>query len=365
MCTTLGIAIERRRPPSSAPPPPDRPASVEPASPAPPRAVTPTPSTPPGQSGWDRRKLVGTVVDGTYLIKGVLGHGGMSIVYDAEQIAIGRPVAIKVLPLDRAESQEAIKRFLHEARAAASLSHPNICQIFNFGTLDDGSPYFTMERLLGEPLSARIEREGALPFLEIIDILMQVLAGLGMAHKKGIVHRDIKPENVFLTPRTGRPPLAKLVDFGLSKAIATDTEKSGDDTTQLTRAGMVMGTPFYMAPEQALGDRKLDERVDLWAVGVLLYEATSGKRPFTATSYTALISQIVTAKPRPLRELRPGTPGEFDVVVERALSKARESRYQTAVEFLKDLTALRMRVLSLGLVPASFVRREPPAEPKE
>ena len=303
------------------------------------------------------------MINGVYAVKALLGQGGMATVYEAEQTNMGRPVAIKVLPVDRTSSSEAHKRFLQEARAAAALSHPNICQVFDFGALPDGSPYFAMERLVGEALSDRFEREHALPFVDFIDILMQVLAGLGAAHKKGIIHRDVKPENVFLMAREGRPPFVKLLDFGVSKSVAPHTEGSGDDTTQLTRTGIVMGTPFYMAPEQAFGDRHFDARVDLWSTGVIFYEGVAGRRPFGGTSYQTLLNAIIQERPRPIRELRPGTPPEVEMVIEKALSKQREARYQSALEFMGDLQKLRERIVRLGYLPSAGSASRQPVAP--
>jgi serine/threonine-protein kinase len=192
---------------------------------------------------------------------------------------------------------------------------------------------------MGETLADRIASEGGLPFDDVIDVLTQVLSGLVAAHEKRIVHRDIKPENVFLTKRVGCPPVAKLLDFGVSKMIGPLV--SGDEDLDLTRTGMVMGTPYYMSPEQARGDRNLDARVDLYACGVIMYEALTGRRPFTAANYNALLLQILTTKPRPARELRPALPQGFDAVLDKAMARAREDRFQTAAEFQRDLQSLR------------------------
>ena len=303
----------------------------------------------------DKRRLIGTVVAGVYKVKSMLGQGGMASVYQAEQQPMGRDVALKVLALDRSIGDEPWKRFLLEARAAASLSHPNICQVFDFGELEDKSPFYTMERLIGEPLSERIARENALGFIDVVDILMQVLAGLAAAHKKNIIHRDIKPENVFLVLRDGRPPLVKLLDFGVSK-IMTPDDDGGDDITQITRTGIVMGTPFYMAPEQAYGGRDFDARVDLWSTGIIFFEAIVGRRPFTSNTYAGLLNAIIREPHRQVRELRPGTPVEVQMVIDKALSKAREDRYQSATEFMGDLQRLRERLMKMGLGPGSTPR---------
>ena len=212
----------------------------------------------------------------------------MGAVFEAENTALGRSVAVKVLHPAQARKKVAVKRFHQEARSAGAIGHPNICEVYDLGTLDDGSPYLVMERLVGETLADRIQSEGGLPFDDVIEVVTQVLSGLVAAHEKGIVHRDIKPENIFLTKRVGCPPLAKLLDFGVSKMISP-IHNEKDEDLDLTRTGMVMGTPFYMSPEQARGDRNLDARVDLYACGVILYEALTGRRPFTAANYNALL----------------------------------------------------------------------------
>jgi serine/threonine protein kinase len=273
-------------------------------------------------------------------VRGILGEGGMGTVFEAEHITLGRSVAIKVLHSAHATKKDSIRRFQQEARAAGAIGHPNICGVIDLGTLDDGSPYIVMERLLGETLADRVASEGGLPFEDVIDILIQVLSGLVAAHEQQIVHRDIKPENIFLTRRVGCPPLVKLLDFGVSKMTGRGGAVRAEDLA-LTRTGMVMGTPFYMAPEQARGERDLDARVDLYACGVILYEALTGRRPFTAANYNALLVQILTASPRPAIELRPALPPGFGAVIDKAMARRREDRYATASDFQRDLQALR------------------------
>jgi serine/threonine-protein kinase len=275
-------------------------------------------------------------------VRSILGEGGMGTVYEAEHITIGRSVAVKVLHPNQARKKDAVRRFHQEARAAGAIGHPNICEVYDLGTLDDGSPYLVMERLTGETLADRIAAEGGLPFDDVIDILVQVLSGLVAAHEKGIVHRDIKPENVFLTKRVGCPPICKLLDFGVSKVIGS-LIGGKDEDLELTRTGMVMGTPYYMSPEQARGDRNLDARVDLYACGVILYEALTGRRPFTAANYNALLLQILSTKPKPARDFRPALPAGFDAVLDKALARNRDDRYRTAADFQRDLQALRDR----------------------
>jgi serine/threonine-protein kinase len=334
ICASSGKAIRREkseRPlaadgPQSKPPPPS-PARAQPPG-MPSRAAT--------------RDLIARTIGGKYVVRSVLGEGGMGTVFEAEHLTIGRSVAVKVLHPNQARKKDAVRRFHHEARAAGAIGHPNICEVYDLGTLDDGSPYLVMERLVGETLADRIAAEGGLPFDDVIDTLVQVLSGLVAAHEKGIVHRDIKPENVFLTRRVGCPPLCKLLDFGVSKMIGPLVGQRDEDL-DLTRTGMVMGTPYYMSPEQARGDRNLDARVDLYACGVIFYEALTGRRPFTAANYNALLIQILSSKPKPARELRPALPAGFDAVLEKAMARNRDDRYRAAADFQRDLQSLRDR----------------------
>lgn len=271
--------------------------------------------------------LVGRIVDERYRVLGVIGQGGMGTVFEAEHLNIGRKVALKILKPEHAQKKDAIARLKHEARVVSQIGHPNICEIFDIGQLDNGSPYLVMERLRGETLAQRLERAGAVPFQEMLDIMVQVLAGLEAAHKKNVIHRDMKPDNVFLSERVSGK-VAKILDFGISKATVPEEQPH-----HLTRTGMVMGTPYYMAPEQAMGERQLDGRVDIWGCGVLLYEALTAQRPFVARNYNALLVQILTVPLRPIRELKPELPVAFADVVSKALEKRREARYLTAREF--------------------------------
>ncbi|HEY1958732.1 MAG TPA: serine/threonine-protein kinase [Polyangiaceae bacterium] len=318
-----------------------------------------TPAGPP-PSRSARRSLIGQTVDGKYEVRAVLGEGGMGAVFEAVHSAIGRVVAMKVLHPAQATKKVAVKRFHQEARAAGGIGHPNICEVFDFGTLSDGSPYLVMERLKGETLASRIGAEGGLPFLDVIEIVMQVLSGLAAAHERGILHRDIKPENVFLAERAGYPAIVKLLDFGVSKVVVSSGE--WDDDTDLTKTGMVMGTPYYMSPEQARGDRNLDGRVDIYACGVLLYEALTAQRPFVAKNYNTLLVQILQGNAKPPRALRASIPPELEQIVLKAMAKNREDRFQVAAEFSHELSALRKRLAksSSGRVPAA-VRAAVPA----
>ncbi len=293
-----------------------------------------------------QRELLGQTIGGRYKVKGVLGEGGMGTVYDAEHLGLSRQVAIKVLSPSQAKKKVAVKRFQQEARAAGAIGHPNICEVYDLGLLDDGSPYLVMEKLVGQTLAERIAKEGGLPFDDVVEVVSQVLSGLVAAHEKGIVHRDIKPENIFLARRLGCPPIIKLLDFGVSKMMPEF--QTGEEALDLTRTGMVMGTPYYMSPEQARGERNLDGRVDVYACGVVMYEAIAGKRPFLAPNYNALLLAIINTTPRSIREVRPATPPELEAVIKRAMAKSRGDRYASAKEMLRDLLPSPARLGDAG-----------------
>jgi len=304
--------------------------------------------------------MIGRVIGERYGVTALIGEGGMGEVYEAKHLAIGRLVAIKVLNPNRAQEQEAISRLRHEARVAGTLGHPNICAIYDMGTLDDGSPYLVMERLHGETLAQRLVRETRLSVEDLIDVMVQVLSALAAAHQRGIIHRDLKPDNIFLSRREGMRPVPKLLDFGISKS--EDVEETMADISSQT---MAAGTPFYMAPEQARGDRRLDHRVDLWATGIILYECLSGQRPFDARNYNALLVQIQTAAPRALRDVQPEVPPGLERIVERALRKAPEDRFQSAMEIQTALRSVNTAEVTIEQVPDSRLERnsDPPDDP--
>jgi serine/threonine-protein kinase len=278
------------------------------------------------------RSLVGRVIGDRYGVTGLIGTGGTGAVYEAEHLAIGRLVAVKVLQDRHAQDKAAVARLKHEARVAGTIGHPNICAVYDMGRLEDGNPYIVMERLYGETLAQRIKRKGAVPVPDAIDLALQVLSALVAAHRKGVIHRDLKPHNIFLSHREGMRPVAKLLDFGIAKSDSVE-----DSINDIKGLSAPLGTPYYLAPEQARGERNIDQRVDVWAAGVVLYEMLTGKRPFVARNYNALLVQILTMKPLPLRQVMPGLHPSFDGIVERALAKAADERFATAEAFLEAL----------------------------
>jgi serine/threonine-protein kinase len=263
------------------------------------------------------------VLDGKYRLVRALGGGGMGCVFEALHEQMGRRVAVKVLKEHLANDADARERFRREALATASLGHPNIVQVTDFGQ-DEGAAYLVMEFLDGIPLSARLKQRGRLSIQETAAIVAQVLSALEVAHAKGIVHRDLKPDNVFVITSPSVPNLVKLLDFGIAK-LASPLGPA------LTSSGVVLGTPTYMAPEQAQG-RAVDHRVDLYAVGCLMYEALTGGPPFSADNYNALLFAIANGQPVPVRSSRPDLEDVLAGAIERALAKDPDARFPSAAE---------------------------------
>lgn len=270
----------------------------------------------------DPSKLVGTTLSG-YRIDAQIAQGGMGWVYRAEDVRLGRTVALKLLPTSQIRDRIAKERFLQEARAASALEHPNVCTLYQIGETDDGLLFFAMGYAEGESLKERLAR-GLLKIGEVVDITLQILAGLGHAHQRGIIHRDIKPGNIFLT-RLGE---VKILDFGLAKALG--------EIDDLTMSNVSLGTPAYMSPEQTAG-REVGLRSDLWSLGVLLYEALAGQRPFQAVSVPALIYAIHHTDPADLRRLRPDVPEGLAEVVKRLLSRFPNDRFASCAEIAEAL----------------------------
>ncbi len=268
--------------------------------------------------------MVGTSVS-HYKILEHLGGGGMGVVYKAQDLRLNRPVALKFLPPALTTDAEAKARFVHEAQAASSLQHPNICVVHDIDETGDGQMFISMECLEGETLKKKIER-APLPLELAIDIAIQVARGLASAHERGIIHRDIKPANIMITSRGA----AKIVDFGLAKLSGL----SG-----LTRTGSTLGTAAYMSPEQSRGE-SADHRTDIWSFGVVLYEMLSGKPPFVAEYQNALLYSILTSEPEPLTGLRTGMPMELERILGKCMAKVPGERYQHVEEILVDLRAL-------------------------
>ncbi len=268
------------------------------------------------------RSRLNTVLDGKYRLENVVGAGGMGAVYQATHLALHRKVAIKLLHANYATDRRAISRFNQEARAAASIGHDNICEVTDVGLQENGSPYLVMPLLEGCPLSKLMRRE-ALFLDRQVDILCQTLAALDAAHKAHIVHRDLKPDNIFVTQMGDREDFVKLLDFGISKMLDSETITGATDTQS------VIGTPHYMAPEQA-GGKRVDHRADIYAAGVILYELLVGKVPFDGRSHADVIYHIFTAPFPPPRSVKPSVSPYVEAVVLKAMSRDPMQRFESA-----------------------------------
>jgi len=282
-------------------------------------------------------ELIGATLSGKFLINRKVGQGGMGVVYEATHMQLGKTVAVKVLLEKYAQREAIVARLRQEAQLASSLRNEHIIDITDIGTTEDGRTYVVMEFLDGESLAECLARETTLPEQRLLKVVSQAASALSAAHAKGIVHRDIKPENLFLLKRKDQD-FVKVVDFGISKSLRSTGEE--EDQPRLTQTGMVLGTPLYMSPEQARGDDELDARVDIYALGVILYEASTGRVPFIGNNYLSVISQVLNETPKPVRELRPELSEEFEAIVNKTMAKNKDDRYASAEELLVDLGAL-------------------------
>jgi serine/threonine-protein kinase len=276
----------------------------------------------------------GDIIDGKYRIVRLIGEGGMGAVYEAENMRIHRKVAIKVLHAGVAQTGEAVSRFEREAQAAGRIGSEHIVEVLDLGNLPSGDRYMVMEFMDGDALSGRIRTRVRLTPSEIYPIMHQLLEALAAAHGAGIIHRDLKPDNVYLLKsRGGKADFVKLLDFGISKF----NQLSGDSGFSMTRTGAVMGTPYYMAPEQAKGARDLDHRVDLYAAGVILYEAITGEVPFNADTFNELLFKIVLEAAKPVEQVVPNMDPNFAAIVNKSMAREPSQRFQTAREFQQAL----------------------------
>lgn len=280
--------------------------------------------------------LIGTVLGGRYIPRSVLGTGANAVVYLADDRHTGGPVALKALHERLRHAADARLRLDREGRIAGSINHPNACRVTDIGYLPDQSPFLVMELLVGESLYDRLEREKQIAVDEAVDITYQVLAGLAPAHARGVVHRDLKPGNVFLVPVGTRSTLAKVLDFG---GAVVETDGAAIQEIPLTAAGLVVGTPLYMTPEQAQGLRDFDARTDLYVCGTLLYVMLSGKLPFVAKDVRSLMEMIAFRPPRPIRALCPTLAPALVTVIEKAMASNRSERFAAAEEFQAALVA--------------------------
>ena len=264
----------------------------------------------------------GAVVATRYRLERLLGEGGMGAVWSATHLVTHKPVAIKFLKA-AAQGDSTTRRFLREARAASAVRHPNVVQVHDV-LEHEGQPLMVMDLLTGESLASRLAREEKLPLDEFARIMLPIVSAIGTAHAAGIVHRDIKPDNVFLHQRPDSEVEPKVLDFGIAKLSAP--EGAAAATAHLTSTGAVMGTPYYMAPEQVFGEKDLDQRADIWAIGVVAYECLTGKRPFDGDNVGQLFKAVVQGKVTPLEDVAPHLPKELTDDIGRMLKKDRAER---------------------------------------
>ncbi len=285
-------------------------------------------------------EIVGQTVS-HYRVLSKLGGGGMGIVYEAQDLRLGRHVALKFIPEHLAKDPHSLERFMREARAASLLNHPNICTIHDIED-NNGHPFIVMEKLEGESLKQRIHGQ-PLDLDDLLDIALQVADALAASHAKGIVHRYIKPANIFLTP-SGQ---VKILDFGLAKLAKSNSNDQGVGTStdssleeSLTQVGVIPGTAVYMSPEQAQSE-DLDVRSDIFSFGVVLFEMATGKKPFTGTNVVMTLHAVINSKPASPRSINPAVPPELEAIIGKAMEKDRNQRYKNAAEMKADLVKLK------------------------
>jgi serine/threonine protein kinase len=292
--------------------------------------VCPRDATELEEAPEDDDPLIGTVLGDSYEILRVIGEGGMGRVYASQHKRLpGKRFAIKVLHADLARQPDVVGRFLREAQATSVLTHVNVVDVIDVNRAPDGRPFIVAELLEGEQLADYMDRVKTLSVGEAVYICRQICAALAAAHERDIVHRDIKPENVFLVGQSGRR-IVKVLDFGISRL--------GDGASNLTKTGMVMGTPAYMPPEQARGSR-VDHRADIYAVGAILYEAVTGRRPFDGPDLMATLSAVLSEEPARPCTLNASLPPALEMTIQRAMAKQAGERHRTMLELDAELAA--------------------------
>ena len=274
----------------------------------------------------------GDVLAGKYRVDRILGAGGMGVVVAATHLQLEQRVALKFLVSSNIDEQ-AGARFLREARAVVRLRSEHVVRVLDTGTLDNGLPYIVMELLEGRDLAQELRARGPVTVVEAVDWVLQACEGIAEAHSVGIVHRDLKPANLFLTHHADHSVLIKVLDFGIAKVL--DLRRAPDYS--LTKTATLMGSPHYMSPEQIRNAKSVDQRADIWALGIVMYELLCGKAPFSATTAPALLAQIVADAPRPLRPQRPDVPRALEAAINRCLEKEPARRFPGISEFAREL----------------------------
>jgi serine/threonine-protein kinase len=307
-----------------------------------------SPDIPPVQEG--------EILDGKYRVDRVLGVGGMGIVVAATHVHLNTRVAIKFLLPAAMGNPQIIERFAREARAAVQIQSEHVARVTDVGTLPTGSPYMVMEFLEGADLAETLERGGAMPVEQAVGYVLQACEAIAEAHALGIIHRDLKPANLFLARRAGRDPIVKVLDFGISK--------TKDAASGLTQTSSVMGSPYYMAPEQMMSSKDVDVRADVWALGIILYELLGGRPPFFAETMAEVVYMVTQRDPAPIREKRPDVPEGLADAISKCLSRDVGLRYPNVARLAAalvpfgparaDISLERIsRVLGASLRPAA------------
>jgi len=313
----------------------------------------------------DPTSVVGTVLDGQYQIEGILGKGGMGAVYRARHILLGDRVAIKLLPPEMRSNTEWLRRFQREGQAARRFRHPNAVTVYDLRTSSDGTIYLVMEYVEGHTIDAELKKRGRFSPADALAVLDPIMSVLNAAHSMGVVHRDLKPENIMIgKPSTGGPPVVKLLDLGIAKLReVAGAEKTG--TTALTMAGQMLGTPYYMSPEQwgelpADGNSEIDGRADIYSLGIVFYELVAGRRPFSGLTLLELRREHVSVVPKSLHELDASVPEGFSSALARAIAKDRGQRQASADELEQEL---RSALAAEGIAPGASALSTPGAQP--
>src|SRR6266545_242992 len=305
----------------------------------------------------DPSSIVNTVLDGQYHIESLLGKGGMGAVYRARHILLGDRVAIKVLPPEMRSNTEWLRRFQREGQAARRFRHPNAVTVYDLRTSGEGTIYLVMEYVEGNTLDAELRKHGKFSPANAVAVLDPIMSVLNAAHAMGVVHRDLKPENIMIgKPATGGEPVVKLLDLGIAKLReVAGAEKTG--STNLTIAGQMLGTPYYMSPEQwgelpDDGNSEIDGRADIYSLGVVFYELITGQRPFSGVTLAELRRQHVSVIPKPLYELDANVPEDFSKAIARSIAKDRSERQATANELKDELVAA---LATQGMAPSPSI----------
>jgi serine/threonine-protein kinase len=282
---------------------------------------------------------VGETVDGKYRVERLLGEGGMGVVVLATHLALDQRVAIKFLLPEYGRDPEMMARFAREGRALAKIQSEHVARVMDVGTLASGAPYLVMEYLEGRDLAWVLRTRQVIPPAEAVGWLAQVCEAIAEAHAAGVVHRDLKPANLFLVQRASGRSIVKVLDFGIAKSVAPET-------FALTTPAAVLGSPLYMAPEQLQASRDVDARADIWALGVILYELTTGRPPFLGDSLPAIVTQILTEAPTPPHVVVPAVPEALGAVAMRCLAKSRDDRYPSVVALGEALAPFAATVVT-------------------